>query len=207
MQGGFIVDAGRGKNTEIPPVISHMSFPEHWRIILIFDDGTEGINGVPERRVFSTLPPMDEATTGLLCRLTMMQVLPSLTENNCTQFGSAITRIQNIIGDYFAQAQGGRYTSPFLEPILRELGQAGATGFGQSSWGPTGFAFFPNETSAFQALKKIRNSWKTESRLRFIISKACNNEATISVSKTKPFMDSEKITINESLTQSGKLLK
>ena len=205
MQGGFIVDAGRGKNTEIPPVISHMSFPEHWRIVLIFDDGTEGINGVPERKAFNTLPPMDEDTSGLLCRLTMMQVLPSLSESNCQQFGSAITQIQNIVGDYFAQAQGGRYTSPFLEPVLSEFKQAGATGFGQSSWGPTGFAFFPNETGAFQALKKVRSKWKMEPRLRFVMSKGCNHEAIISVSKTRPFMDNEEITINESLTKSGKL--
>ncbi len=207
MQGGFIVDAGRGKNTEIPPAISHMDFPEHWRVVLIFDEGTEGMNGVPERRAFNTLPPMDEETTGLLCRLTMMQALPAISENDCIRFGEAITRIQNIVGDYFAQAQGGRYTSPFLRPVLEELEHAGATGFGQSSWGPTGFAFFPNETSAFQALKKVRNSWKNEQRLRFIMSQACNNEAEIVVSKTKPSMENREIEINESITKSGKIVK
>ena len=205
MHGGFIVDAGRGKNTDVPPVISHIPFPEHWRIVLIFDDGTEGINGVPERRAFNTLPPMDDVTIGLLCRLTLMQVLPSICENDCIQFGAAITQIQNIIGDHFAQVQGGRYTSPFLEPILRELEQEGATGFGQSSWGPTGFAFFSNETSAFQALKKLRKNWQSESRLRFTMNRACNSEAMISESKTRPSLKDENIKVKKSIKQSGKL--
>ncbi|MEM6998488.1 MAG: beta-ribofuranosylaminobenzene 5'-phosphate synthase family protein [Pseudomonadota bacterium] len=181
MHGGFIVDAGRGEKTDVPPVISHMFFPEHWRIILIFDDEAEGINGLPERRAFNTLSPMDDETSAMLCRLTLMQALPAISENDCSRFGGAITQIQNIIGDYFADAQGGRYTSPLLKPILETMSAEGATGIGQSSWGPTGFALFADETIAFQALKKIREEWQSESRLRFVMSKACNDPAIISV--------------------------
>ena len=184
--GGFIVDGGRGENTDVPPVINHLPFPENWRIILIFDDEAEGINGVPERRAFNTLPPMSEENSGLLCRLTLMQVLPAIMENNCAYFGEAITRIQNIIGDYFTQVQGGRYTSPFLKSILDTLTTKGATGVGQSSWGPTGFAIFPDETLAFQALKHIRDEWQHEKRLNFIMTKVCNEKAAISVSETRP---------------------
>jgi len=154
MHGGFIVDGGRGENTEIPPVISHMPFPEHWRIVLVFDDEAEGINGVPERRAFNALPPMNETMSGLLCRLTLMQVLPAISENDCGRFGDAITQIQNVVGDYFATVQGGRYTSPFLKSILETMGHEGATGMGQSSWGPTGFAIFPDETIAFLGIEE-----------------------------------------------------
>ena len=204
MHGGFIVDGGRGENTIVPPVISHMSFPEHWRIVLIFDDEAEGINGVPERRVFNTLPPMHEETSGLLCRLTLMQVLPAISESDCVKFGEAITQIQNIVGDYFAEAQGGRYTSPLLKPILDSMANEGASGIGQSSWGPTGFAIFPDERTAFQALKKRRNEWKSESRLRFIMSKACNSPAIISVNSTKAALKNENLTENNLLNKSGK---
>ncbi len=204
MHGGFIVDGGRGDNTEVPPVISHLPFPEHWRIVLIFDDEAEGINGAPERRAFNTLPPMDESTSGLLCRLTLMQALPAITENDCLRFGDAITQIQNIVGDYFAEAQGGRYTSPFLKPILATMENEGATGMGQSSWGPTGFAFFPDETMAFQALKKCREEWQSESRLRFVMSKACNTPAEISVNNLNPSVQDENLTV-KNYKQSGKV--
>ncbi|MCG8378368.1 MAG: GHMP kinase [Proteobacteria bacterium] len=203
--GGFIVDGGRGENTEVPPVISQIAFPEHWRIILIFDDEAEGINGVPERRAFNTLPPMSEETSGLLSRLTLMQVLPAIIENNCAHFGQAITRIQNIIGDYFAQVQGGRYTSPFLKTILDNLTGKGAEGVGQSSWGPTGFAIFSNETVAFQALKIIRDEWQQETRLRFMMTKACNNKASVSVSDTRPPKEIDDLEENKSITINNRI--
>jgi beta-ribofuranosylaminobenzene 5'-phosphate synthase len=196
MHGGFIVDGGRGENTEVPPVISHMPFPEHWRIVLIFDDEAEGMNGVPERRAFNTLPRMTEETAGLLSRLTLMQALPAISEKDCSKFGEAITQIQNIVGDYFADAQGGRFTSPLLKPILESMANEGATGMGQSSWGPTGFAIFPDERMAFQALKKRRDEWQSESRLRFVMSKACNSRAIISVDSTKPTQQNENLKAN-----------
>ena len=204
MHGGFVVDGGRGENTLVPPVISHMPFPEHWRIVLIFDDAAEGINGVPERRAFNTLPPMDEATSGTLCRLTLMQALPAISESDCASFGQAITQIQNIVGDYFADAQGGRFTSPLLKPVLEAMANEGATGIGQSSWGPTGFAIFPDERMAFQAIKKRRDEWKSESRLRFVMSKACNNQAIITVNSAKPTLQNENLKTNNLLNKSGK---
>ncbi len=196
MHGGFIVDGGRGENTEVPPVISHMPFPEHWRVVLIFDDEAEGINGVPERRAFNTLEPMIETTSAMLCRLTLMQALPAISEIDCSKFGEAITQIQNIVGDYFADAQGGRYTSPLLQGVLEAMANEGATGMGQSSWGPTGFALFPDETIAFQALKKCREQWQSEPRLRFVMSKASNSQATISVNNTKPMLQNEDLKAN-----------
>ncbi len=184
--GGFIIDAGRGAKTEVPPVICQTRVPEHWRILLVFDDAVEGINGAPERRAFNTLPPLDENLAGLLCRLAMMQALPAIAEDDCQRFGDAITRIQSIIGDYFAQVQGGRFTSPFLASVLDDLQEQGATGTGQSSWGPTGFAFFPDETGAFQALKKIRAAWQHEPRLSFMLTAPANEPASIIESDTRP---------------------
>ena len=179
MDGGFVVDGGRGEKTEVPPIIARLPFPEHWRIILIFDDDVKGINGVKERRAFNRLIKMKKEASESLCRLTMMQVLPAIVEQNCIQFGGAITEIQNIVGDYFSSAQGGRYTSPFLGSILDRLSIDGASGVGQSSWGPTGFAIFANETIAFQALKKIRNEWQSEKRIRFVLCEGNNHQAEI----------------------------
>ena len=198
--GGFIVDGGRGDETDVPPVISRLDFPEHWRVIMIFDDDSEGINGVPERRAFNTLPPMTEDVSGQLCRLTLMQVLPAIKEANCELYGNAITQIQNITGDYFAQAQGGRYTSPLLEPVLESLIKEGAQGVGQSSWGPTGFAFFHDETIAFQALKKIREDWQQKSQLRFMLTDASNKKASISVSDTRPGTNIKKSNKDNTMT-------
>jgi len=177
--GGFIVDGGRGEATDIPPVTTHLSFPEEWRILLIFDDDLQGLNGMHERQAFIELPKMSIETSGAMCRSVLMQLLPALYERDCERFGQSITFIQQTIGDYFGLVQDGRYCSPFMEPILADLHTAGATGIGQSSWGPTGFAIYPDETLAFQALRKIREQWSRETRLRFMLCQGRNSKADI----------------------------
>jgi predicted sugar kinase len=122
---------------------------------------------------------MDERVSQTLCRLVLMQVLPALVEQDCKLFGEAITTIQEIVGDHFADVQGGRFSSPRLIRVLPWLTGQGATGVGQSSWGPTGFALFANETEAFQVLRYAREYWQDEPELEFMLCKARNSKAYI----------------------------
>jgi beta-ribofuranosylaminobenzene 5'-phosphate synthase len=148
-RGGLIVDGGRGPGTTTPPVIARLPFPPDWRILLVSDPGAVGLHGAEERQAFADLPPLSEADAGRLCRLVLMQALPAAAEGDFPGFGAAITQIQAIVGDYFAPAQGGRrFTSAAVERLLAGLADAGATGIGQTSWGPTGFAFAPSEAEA-----------------------------------------------------------
>jgi predicted sugar kinase len=65
-----------------------------------------------------------------------------LVEKRIVPFGEAVRSIQERLGDYFAPVQGGRrFASPAVEAALETLRRKGAHGIGQSSWGPTGFAF------------------------------------------------------------------
>ncbi|BBU63536.1 beta-ribofuranosylaminobenzene 5'-phosphate synthase [Methylosinus sp. C49] len=148
-RGGLVVDGGRGAETLTPPVVSRLAFPQDWRILLVSDPASIGLHGAEERKAFAELPPFSEEDAGKLCRLVLMQALPAAAEADFSGFGAAITAIQAIVGDYFAPAQGGRrFTSVAVEALLARLAQAGATGLGQTSWGPTGFAFAPDETEA-----------------------------------------------------------
>ncbi|MBG0808833.1 GHMP kinase [Methylosinus sp. H3A] len=148
-RGGLVVDGGRGANTTTPPVVSRLAFPEAWRILLVSDPAATGLHGAEERKAFAELPPFSEEDAGKLCRLVLMQALPAAAETDFAAFGAAITAIQAIVGDYFAPAQGGRrFTSAAVEGLLARLAAVGGTGVGQTSWGPTGFAFAPNEAEA-----------------------------------------------------------
>jgi beta-ribofuranosylaminobenzene 5'-phosphate synthase len=92
---------------------------------------------------------MSEADAARLCHLILMKALPALAEHDLASFGAAITELQNRLGDYFAPVQGGaRFMSPDVAAVLNVLDGAGAFGVGQSSWGPTGFAFAPNPDEA-----------------------------------------------------------
>jgi beta-ribofuranosylaminobenzene 5'-phosphate synthase len=72
-------------------------------------------------------------------------------------FGAAIKDIQARLGDYYAPVQGGsRYTSPDVARALDLLDHAGAFGIGQSSWGPTGFAFAASREEANRLAAIVR---------------------------------------------------
>ncbi len=177
-KGGFIVDAGRSSATELPPVISQLHFPDSWRFVLVLDKRYQGVHGQEESQAFGKLGKMAEATSADLCRLLVMQVLPAIVEQNCQLFGAAITEIQACMGEYFKTIQAGVYTSAEVGEVLDQLQKQGATGIGQSSWGPTGFAIYASETEAYQALKEVRR-WQQNSELELIMCRAQNERAKV----------------------------
>jgi beta-ribofuranosylaminobenzene 5'-phosphate synthase len=157
-RGGIIVDAGRGPATKVAPVVSHMSFPLRWRILLLFDPARRGVHGADENTAFTGLPPFPDHMAAHLCRLVLMQALPALAECDLASFGSAIRELQAHIGDYFAPRQGGRrFSSPAVSAGLGLLDREGAHGIGQSSWGPTGFAFAASPEEAQRLVALARN--------------------------------------------------
>lgn len=79
----------------------------------------------------------------------LIKALPALIECDIENFGAAIKELQMRLGGYFARAQGGAaFRSPDVAAVLAALDAAGAHGIGQSSWGPTGFAFAPSSDDA-----------------------------------------------------------
>jgi beta-RFAP synthase len=161
--GGFVVDGGRSATTAAPSILCRMDFPEAWRVLLVLDPARQGIHGEQERAAFRSLGPMAATEANEICRLAMMGALPSIRERDIAGFGAAITRIQRLLGDYFAPAQGGRrFISPDVDAILDVLAAEGAHGIGQSSWGPTGFAFAADEREAERLARSARR--RPESR-------------------------------------------
>ena len=143
--GGFMLDAGRAAATPLPPILSHLPFPEDWRVVLLIDDGIEGAHGEAEREAFAALPDFPAAVAAEICHRALMQVLPGVAEADFPAFSAGISAIQRRLGDHFAPAQGGgRFTSPRVGEVAAALERAGAQGVGQSSWGPTGFVFAPD---------------------------------------------------------------
>jgi beta-ribofuranosylaminobenzene 5'-phosphate synthase len=88
----------------------------------------------------------------------LIGVLPALIERDLPAFGAAVTAIQLLVGTHFAPAQGGLFTSKRVEAVTQSLAGAGGVGIGQSSWGPTGFAFAPSESAAAEMVEAARSS-------------------------------------------------
>jgi beta-ribofuranosylaminobenzene 5'-phosphate synthase len=177
--GGFVVDGGRGDADAAPPVISRLPFPPDWRIVLVFDRRLSGLHGEREAAAFRDLPRFPERQAERLARLVLMKLLPALAEAQLEDFGSALTELQQTIGDHFAPAQGGRYSSPRVENALRRLAGSGAAGYGQSSWGPTGFAIFGSQPAAETAIECLGDARDGSDPQSIQIARACNRGAQI----------------------------
>ncbi len=177
-QGGLIIDGGRALNTTLPPILARYDFPKEWRILLIFDDQQIGVHGNEERIAFNELPQFSENLAAHLCRHVLMQAMPALVEKDLNAFGQSIQELQAHVGDYFAPTQGGRYASKRVEKALQHIASIGVSCFGQSSWGPTGFAVFENSEQAVNCLNELKTKF---TELNWRICSARNDGAKVKV--------------------------
>ncbi|HEY8355280.1 MAG TPA: beta-ribofuranosylaminobenzene 5'-phosphate synthase family protein [Methylophilaceae bacterium] len=173
-EGGVVIDGGRGPQTLVPPVIARADFPEEWRIILIFDRADVGVHGNEEVQAFRSLGEFPADVAAELCRRVLMQALPALAEHDLQTFGAAIRELQERTGDYFAPIQGGRYASRRVAGVLEWLDGQGVKCFGQSSWGPTGFAVLANQAQASDMLAALQARFADEPRLSFLLCRGRN---------------------------------
>ena len=154
--GGFIIDGGLSNTSSVPPLLTHYDFPENWRIVTIMDNDHQGVHGTQEITAFKNLPSFPLNNSQAICHLTLMKLLPALVEQKIEPFGHAITKIQSLIGDHFAPAQGGRYTSQHVAKLLNYAQSIGHTGIAQSSWGPTGCIFVASDQIAQQLISELK---------------------------------------------------
>jgi beta-RFAP synthase len=139
--GGQIVDGGRKREGEVPPLLARTTFPEDWSILIVQPPGVHGLHGIDEREAFAKLPPISRNAVEALCRIVLLEILPAVIENDLPAFGAALGELQERVGAAFTPAQGGTYATPQAADIVKELKRLGFAGAGQSSWGPTLYAF------------------------------------------------------------------
>jgi beta-RFAP synthase len=174
-QGGLVVDGGRGEQTKTPPVISHMDIPENWRFILVFDKRGQGLHGDQEIKAFKELPTFPHQEAARLCYLLLMQGLPAVAEQNIKLFGDVITQLQQSVGEHFATAQGGIFTSEEVADVMRWLEQQGAVALGQTSWGPTGFCAVDSAQKADLLVFQMQKEFSQYCNLSFVAVSARNS--------------------------------
>jgi beta-RFAP synthase len=191
-QGGFILDCGRGEEKQVPPVAVRLPFPEQWRVLLLFDTRGQGLHGAEEVAAFSELPAFPESAAAHLCRLVMMRVLPGVLESDLPPVCEAIGEIQRVVGDYFAPAQGGRYTSPVISAALEWAAERGYAGVGQSSWGPTGFVLLEDADQAQSLAYELKQHFGEFSSFRCQLVAARNQGAEVNLIRQPTRLRQEK---------------
>jgi beta-ribofuranosylaminobenzene 5'-phosphate synthase len=157
--GGLLVEAGKRRPDDISPLVANLPVPESWRVVLVQPPGEQGLHGAREMHAFAVLGQANfmSETDMVLSRIVLLQLLPSLVEEDLNAFGEALHEFNLRVGLMFAPAQGGCYSHPRTQEIIALVRQEGARGAGQSSWGPTIFAFVADEERAIALAGKIQS--------------------------------------------------
>jgi beta-ribofuranosylaminobenzene 5'-phosphate synthase len=182
-EGGAVLDSGP-IGGRVPQLLKRLVFPSDWRVLLIFDENAKGLAGSSEAAAFESLPEIAESETAELRRIVVDGALPALAAKDFAAFCAHVGFLQARMGDYFAPLQGGPYTSPYVSEALAWLRQKGLTGLGQSSWGPTGFAFVASEAEGLALLDRLRAEIR-HSSLKFDLARARNEGAKIETSRSE----------------------
>ena len=180
VQGGFLVDAGHGDAVAPPPIIARMEFPDAWRIVLVMDESLDGLHGGAEATAIAALPTFAAERAAELCHRLVMQVLPGIVERDFDRFAGGLTAIQDANGSYFAPAQGGgMYVSRAVSRVLGFVRERFPSAVGQSSWGPTGFAFVASQAVADDVVAALGDAGLLEPRIRLVTVRGRNRGARI----------------------------
>ena len=173
--GGFLIDL-KIKN-KFYTNIDKVFFPEEWKIILI-KDSSQGLHGKNEMEAFKKIKNLKKNNINLTS-LVLLEIYPSLIEKNFDKFSKAITKLQNEMSKKFETFQGGKFSSIAVGNALNFLKKKNIKGYGQTSWGPSGFAFFPNIEKAKKMQKKLIKRFSSCKNLEFIICSGKNSGADI----------------------------
>jgi len=177
--GGAVLDSGPSEGA-LPQLIARVPFPDDWRVLLIFDPDVKGLDGLSEVAAFEALPEYAEEDVADLRMRIVDRALPALARHDFAPFAAEVGHLQDCMGTYFAPIQGGPQTSPRMGHLLDWLRGEGVTGLGQSSWGPTGFAFAPSE-DAGNALLTAAEARTDAAGLRFMLARGRNDGAEIAI--------------------------
>jgi predicted sugar kinase len=131
-------------------LLSRIPLPEGWRIVIVQDDREQGLAGNDEKGAIAALGALSAARSAEICHEVLMRVLPGAASAEFGSFALGVSRVQQLLGEYFAPAQDGRaYTSAAVGRLMAWVaGSAHQAAIGQSSWGPTGFAIVESQARA-----------------------------------------------------------
>ena len=147
-RGGFIIDSGhriRDKNgsffpsskSTVPPadLMLRLDFPD-WDVVVAIPPKV-GLHGEEERQFFQKVCPIPIEEVREYSHIILMQIIPSILEQNIEELGNAVNRIQKI---GFKKREVD-IQPPEVQPIMDLMLKNGLHGAGISSFGPAVYGF------------------------------------------------------------------
>ena len=155
--GGFIIDTGKQKSSISPPQkLIDIKWPKDWQIILITNTSLSGLHGKKESNEFTKLKNISSKFAKENCFNLLMKIIPGLLENDFCIFANGIQKIQENMSEIF-YGNKNNFSNRNISKIFKFVREKKYVGFGQSSWGPTGFVFCENKNKREEIFNKIEN--------------------------------------------------
>jgi len=165
--GGLVVEGGVRRGLEQPaPLLMRHRMPDDWRVVLVIPAAEPGLSGVAEEEAFLRLVPSAERSAAI-AQLVLTSLLPALVERDLEEFGAALTRVQQLVGDAFAAVQGGRF-HPRAGGLVKALLRNGAAGAGQSSWGPAVYGVVGSEAAGRELASRMEDAVDGEASVELV---------------------------------------
>jgi beta-RFAP synthase len=162
--GGLVVEGGRPvgdadwRRGAVGPLLARLPFPTSWRCVVAVPDVAPALSGPAETAAFAALPPPSEEEVGRVARLVLISLLPAVADGDLATFGDALNAIQQLNGRWFTAIQGGTFSPGASEELVRRMSECGASGVGQSSWGPAVYGIVDGEDASLRLVDRVRSA-------------------------------------------------
>jgi beta-RFAP synthase len=156
--GGLVLEGGRRPGRDARgPLLARLPFPPSWHCVVAVPGAVRGIHGADEAAAFRSLPPPPQHDAERIAHLVLMALLPALLESDLATFGAALSEIQSITGRWFAPAQGATFAPGPSADLIRHMVELGASGVGQSSWGPAVYGIADGRDAGLRLAERVRS--------------------------------------------------
>ncbi len=157
--GKFTVDCGHafgpGKQKENflpssasraipPPVVTNISFPNEWKVVLAVPNNLTGVSGEKEIQSFQKNCPIDAKDVEKLSRTVLMQMIPAVMEKDYENFGKSLKMFQEV----GFKKHEILLQDPIVGKLMKSAERENCPASGMSSFGPTTFCVVEGEKAA-----------------------------------------------------------
>ena len=154
-EGGFTIDIGKKKDANnLPLKLTNIKWPQDWKIILLFDLKGDNVFGENEISKFKEVNKRYRSKFNYNYSTLFLKILPGIIEKDFNSFTEGIQLIQSNMSEIFYK-NSKKFSSKNINYIFDYLRKKNINGFGQTSWGPTGFVFCEDSKKRNQLLSSI----------------------------------------------------
>lgn len=165
-EGGLIAEDGQAGDYQAAGNWRRVEPPPAWRVVLARPQGWGSpVSGEAETEAFAALQPAPRRLREQLQRLGS-DLVAAVAQADFDAFTAALTPFNRTSGELFASQQGGCYNGAAVTRLVHQIAAAGGQGYGQSSWGPSVFAFCRSAAAAQQLAGQLGSQVVTIARPR-----------------------------------------